>query len=197
MRTKRISVIYSAAKMPAKEKTTTSKFMSLALRHRPEKADIVLDEHGWTDADALLDGLNKSGRFTVTFDDIKEIAATGDKQRFQFNDDFTRIRAVHGHTVKVDLDLEEITPPDVLYHGTSAASVQGIKAYGIQPKQRVYVHLSVDTGTARNVGSRHGEPVVLTIDASKMHADGYKFYQSVNGIWLTDIVPSAYIMNTL
>ena len=47
--------------------------------------------------------------------------------------------------------------------------------------------------TATKVGSRHGKPVVLVINAIKMHEDGFKFYLSDNGVWLVDVVPPEYI----
>ena len=43
------------------------------------------------------------------------------------------------------------------------------------------------------VGWRHGPPVIYTVLAGKMHADGYRFYRSVNGVWLTKEVPTEYL----
>ena len=56
---------------------------------------------------------------------------------------------------------------------------------GLIPKSRLYVHLSKDYETAKTVGSRHGNPVVYQINAKQMAEDGYPFYLSVNGVWLT------------
>ena len=58
---------------------------------------------------------------------------------------------------------------------------------------RLYVHLSDNFETAEQVGSRHGDSVVLTINTKEMVNDGYVFYLSKNGVWLTDHVPSCYI----
>ena len=55
------------------------------------------------------------------------------------------------------------------------------------------MHLSSDTETARKVGSRHGKPVIYEIDCRKMGEDGYRFYLSENGIWLTKSVPAKYM----
>ena len=181
--------------MTDKERTSISKFLSLVLRHRPERIGISLDANGWADVAALLEGANKNRQVAITLDDIKEVVATNDKQRFAFNDDHTKIRANQGHSVSVDVELKESQPPAVLYHGTSTSSIQGITADGIHPKSRLYVHLSVDEETARKVGRRHGSPVILSIDAEKMHGEGYKFYLSANGVWLTESVPVSYITN--
>ena len=179
--------------MTDRELVTTSKFLSMILRHKPEKAGISLDANGWANLDDIIRGLNKHGRVHVDLDDIKRIVAISDKQRFVFNSTLTKIRANHGHTVKVDVELEEVTPPEILYHGTATKSLSGIMQEGIQPRERLHVHVSIDEKTAMNVGQRHGKAVLLTIEAARMHADGLKFYRSANGIWLTDYVPVKYI----
>jgi putative RNA 2'-phosphotransferase len=61
------------------------------------------------------------------------------------------------------------------------------------PKSRLYVHLSADMETARKVGQRHGKPVIYRVDCKRMAEDGYKFYRSVNLVWLTRKVPVGYI----
>ena len=179
--------------MTDREIISTSKFLSLILRHKPEKVGISLDANGWVDVDVLIGAMNKHGRITVTLDDIKDVVITNDKQRFAFNDDYTKIRANQGHSVSVDVELEEVQPPSVLYHGTSSNSIEGIIAKGIMPGQRLHVHLSGDEETALKVGQRHGKPVALVIHAAEMHKDGHKFFKSANGVWLTAFVPVEYI----
>jgi hypothetical protein len=56
-----------------------------------------------------------------------------------------------------------------------------------------HVHLSKDTETARKVGARRGKPVILQVDAGKMNSQGIKFFLSVNGVWLTESVPSVFL----
>jgi putative RNA 2'-phosphotransferase len=55
------------------------------------------------------------------------------------------------------------------------------------------VHLSNDRETARAVGQRHGKPVVYKVLAGKMQEDGYAYYRSQNGVWLTKEVPAQYL----
>ena len=109
--------------------------------------------------------------------------------------DYTKIRANQSHSIKVDVELKETEPPAILYHGTAARFIQSIKDGGLIAKNRLYVHLSADKETALKVGRRHGSPVVLTLNAAKMHEDGFKFYLSENGVWLTESVPAEYIHN--
>ena len=166
--------------------------MSLVLRHNPQKIGITLDENGWADVFLLLSGINRSGH-KATLDDLKEVVATNDKQRFKFNDDYSKIRANQGHSVAVDVEMKATVPPDTLYHGTATRFLEAIKSKGLIAKSRLHVHLSSEKETAIKVGSRHGKPVILVINASKMQADGLVFYFSENGVWLTESVPPEYI----
>ena len=170
---------------------STSKYISLILRHKPEVIDISLDEHGWAVVDDLIRGVNKT--HPLDMESLERIVAQDEKQRYSFNEDKTLIRANQGHSIPVDVELPEVTPPAVLYHGTGMKYKESIDAEGLIPKSRLYVHLSGDADTARKVGQRHGKPVIYTVDAAAMHADGYIFYRSVNGVWLTKKVPAKYL----
>lgn len=171
--------------------TDTSRFISLILRHRPDTIGITLDEHGWANVEELISGISKTQ--PITMEILEEIVSTDNKQRYSFNEDKTLIRANQGHSIPVDVELEAITPPPVLYHGTGEKYVASIDAEGLIPKSRLYVHLSADAETANTVGARHGKPVVYIINAKQMHNDGYVFFRSVNGVWLTKSVPVLYL----
>lgn len=177
-----------------KDYKTISKFLSLVLRHQPEKIDLELDINGWANVSDLLEKLP----FNISFDVLKDIVVTNDKQRFSFNQDNSLIRANQGHSLQgVDLKLDSITPPKILYHGTVDKFILSIKEEGLNKKSRQHVHLSADITTASNVGSRRGRPIILGIEALKMHQKGIEFYKSKNGVWLTDKVPSEYIIFNL
>lgn len=168
----------------------TSRFISLILRHDPAAAGIVLDDEGWANVDELLAGLISKGH-KIDRQDLQTIVDTDTKQRYALVGD--KIRANQGHSLKIDLKLPEEQPPELLYHGTAGKSLEAIQTKGLLPMDRQYVHLSADAWTAKKVGSRHGKPVILLIDAEKMHKDGLKFYRSENGVWLTAEVPVQYI----
>lgn len=169
-----------------------SRFLSFILRHRPDSINITLDEHGWANVDELIAGIAKTRPFTMEM--LEEIVRTDDKMRYSFNEDKTLIRANQGHSIAVNVELEERTPPNVLYHGTGKKYVESIDRIGLISKSRLYVHLSTDYYTAVTVGSRHGTPVVYKINTAAMMADGHKFYRSVNGVWLTKTVPVKYLI---
>jgi putative RNA 2'-phosphotransferase len=171
----------------------TSKFLSLVLRHDPARIGITLDEAGWTDVDGLLAAAAAHG-VRLTRDELHELVAASDKQRFALSPDGARIRANQGHSVDVDLQLPPREPPERLYHGTVEAALDGIREHGLVRGARHHVHLSADVATATKVGSRRGAPVILTIRAADMHAAGHVFYRSENGVWLTEQVPPRFIL---
>ena len=170
-----------------------SRFISLILRHKPEEIGIELDEHGWANVADLITGVsvNYPG---FTMDILEEIVATDDKQRYSFNEDRTLIRANQGHSIPVDVELEQVEPPEYLYHGTGMKYYASIMETGLIPKSRLYVHLSGDVETAVDVGKRHGDPVVFCVDAKAMHKHGFIFYKSKNGVWLTEKVPNEFLL---
>ena len=171
----------------------TSKFIAMLLRHKPEKAGIRLDKHGWTDVQKLIAGVNATGKYRLDEDILHEIVRTNDKQRFSFNADGTKIRANQGHSIDVDVELKEKLPPRMLYHGTGEKYAADILKKGILHKNRLYVHLSLNQETAEKVGARHGRPVIFQVDAAAMWRDGCHFFESVNHVWLTEQVPAKYL----
>ncbi len=172
----------------------TSKFLSLVLRHQPETIGITLDENGWTDVSMLLTKMATKGH-RISVDQLRFIVETNNKKRFAFNADESQIRASQGHSVEVDLGYIEKQPPQFLYHGTATRFLDLILADGLKKMNRHHVHLSSDEQTARSVGSRHGKPVVLIVKAEEMAANSHVFYQSENGVWLTDHVPAVYLVH--
>ena len=169
-----------------------SKFLSLVLRHEPEKIGITLDENGWTDCRELIEAAARNGKH---FDQatLFKVVRTNDKQRFALSGDASRIRANQGHSVEVDLALEAQTPPESLFHGTVEKFLDAIRETGLRKGERHHVHLSPDLVTATKVGERRGKPVILTVRAAEMSAAGHPFYLSANGVWLTDAVPPEFI----
>ena len=168
------------------------RFLCLDLRHHPEVAGITLDEHGWADVGALLDGVCGTGR-QIDRDTLERIVREDNKQRYSFNEDHTKIRANQGHSIPVDVELRKVQPPQYLYHGTATRFLPAIQAEGIKRMGRQYVHLSPDYQTAVAVGRRHGSPVVvLRTEAGAMAQNGMAFFRSENGVWLCEYVPPEY-----
>ena len=113
-----------------KQMRNTSKFISLILRHKPEVIGISLDEHGWADVRGLIEGVNRADGHCLDMEMLEEIVRADEKQRYSFNEDHTLIRANQGHSIPVDVELEEKTPPDILWHGTGEKYVPAIDEQG-------------------------------------------------------------------
>ena len=169
----------------------TSKFLSLILRHKPQRVGLELDEHGWADVDELIRRVSRKRPLDRAT--LEQIVATDEKQRYSFSTDGKLIRANQGHSIPVDVELAELQPPEILYHGTAQKFGASIITQGLLKMSRLYVHLSGDIETAVKVGRRHGKPIVFRVASGRMFADGYKFYRSVNGVWLTEHVPAIYL----
>lgn len=161
-----------------------SKRLAYLLRHDRR---YEFDTNGWRKVSDLIDNHG------FTLDVLKDIVNTNNKQRFEFSSDMQYIRARQGHSIQVDVELDEFTPPSVLYHGTAEHFVGDILEEGLKPQSRLHVHLSSTIETAVNVGKRHGVPVVFKVDSQKMFKDGATFYLSRNGVWLTDYIAAEYL----
>lgn len=164
--------------------TQKGKQLSFLLRH---DKDYNFDEHGYRTVSDLIEnhGFTKS--------ELIEIVETNDKQRYEFDATKDKIRARQGHSVKINVDLQEALPPDALFHGTATRFLDSIREKGILKMSRNYVQLSENIDTAMEVGRRHGNPVVLGVDTKTMREDGIKFYLSNNNVWLTEFVDRKYI----
>jgi putative RNA 2'-phosphotransferase len=178
--------------MNTNDVTSTSKFLSLVLRHKPDTVGVVLDEAGWIDVDVLLAACGKHGK-RIDRAMLDRVVATSDKKRFAFSDDGRRIRANQGHSVEVELGHAPAEPPTVLYHGTPEKSVEAIRREGLLKMQRHHVHLSEHAEQTLAVGARRGRPVLLTIRAEAMRRAGHTFYKTPNEVWLVDAVPAEFI----
>lgn len=169
-----------------------SKFLSLVLRHSPETIGLKLDANGWADVEELIAKCSTNGN-SLNQELLDYVVENNDKKRFAFNEDKTKIRASQGHSISVELNLNETEPSEFLYHGTVEKFLENIKKEGLQKMSRQHVHLSKDKETAVKVGSRRGIAQILTVRSGEMFKDGFKFYLSENNVWLTDEVPAKYI----
>lgn len=178
--------------MDKKRETRISKFLSLILRHQPEKIGLTLEKDGWANVEDLISASRKNG-FSFSLEELKQTVANNDKKRFSFDQSETKIRANQGHSVSIEIEFEKRTPPPILYHGTAERNVESILENGLVKRARHDVHLSADTETARKVGIRYGRPVIFEIDTVAMMENGFDFFVSENGVWLVENVPPQFL----
>lgn len=173
-----------------KEMTKDSKLLSYYLRHKPDEINCEIDKYGWVDVYQLC----KNSKFTLSYLE----AIVEQDTRYEFNRDKTKIRAFHGHSVKGIEPYIEFKPTMHLYHGTSTRFLPLIKESGeIKSMSRNYVHLSSDETKAKAIGSRHGKPVILVVDAVKASNDGIKFYDSGDDVALSENIPYKYVVDEI
>ena len=172
--------------------TEISKFLSLVLRHDPQRIGILLDSAGWTDIETLLAKAAQAGK-PFSRELLERIVAESDKQRFAISADGARIRANQGHSIDVELGLPIMEPPEFLYHGTADRFLPSILRAGLDRRNRHHVHLTANRIVAVDVGSRYGKPVVLRVAAQRMVEAGHKFRCSANGVWLVEAVAVEFI----
>ena len=122
-----------------------SKYLAKHLRHRPECLELHLETGGWVQVDVLLDACRRAS-FELTREELVEAVERNDRRRFSFDASGTRIRANQGHSVDIDLQLEAVEPPSILYHGPGHTTVEAILSQGLQRMGRHPVHLSSDVG---------------------------------------------------
>ena len=163
-----------------------SKRLAHALRHDPGKYGLVLNAQGWAPLADVVAALR------VDVPRIEAVLALPGKRRYEV--DGGRIRARYGHSVADPVELPAAVPPEVLFHGTSAAVVPAILDRGLLPMRRQYVHLSADRETALVVARRRrGEVALLVVAARAAYGAGVVFRESGDGVWLADPVPPAYL----
>lgn len=170
-----------------------SVFLCYVLRHKPEDIGLSLDSQGWVSIEDLLAKSNAAGK-NIDRQTLDKIVASDSKKRYSITTDGTRIRTAQGHSSDlVKIIRQAKVPPVTLYHGTAIRFLDSILKNGLVPGSRHEVHLCEDHATAVEVGRRHGEPVVLCVDAKIMMFKGFEFYQADNGVWLTDNVPFEFL----
>jgi putative RNA 2'-phosphotransferase len=181
--------------MDTQARRRLSKFLSLVLRHQPELLGLELGEHGFVPLSEVLTAIQQRREWKgVTEEQIREVVASSDKQRFEISEGM--IRARYGHSLAETIIYPEVEPPGLLYHGTSPGSLPSIFVEGLQPMSRQYVHLSTNPDQARAVGRRRSpKPVVLVVHANDAWRAGVRFYQPEERLYLATAIPSKFVQS--
>ena len=169
-------------------KVKVSRYMSYLLRHNPE--NLKMNRHGFVDLDEFLKKIKE--RFQVDKEFIFEIAEKSERKRFEIVED--TIRALYGHTIPVQLELEEDKTVKVLYHGTTNDAASKILKVGLKAMKRRWAHLSPTIEIATDIGLRRSkEPVVLEIDTEAARKNGTRFLRATNTVYLCSHIRPEHI----
>ena len=166
-------------------KIATSKKLAYLLRHSK-----LPDPNGWVEVVVIV------AELSITLDELEQVVANDPKGRFAFSKDRLAVRALYGHSTRVNLELKSTPPPSVLYHGTTSKYLPSIMKEGLKPRSRRFVHLSETEKEAIEVGSRHGHPAVLKVDAQAVASQGQHLFLAKRGVWLTESVAPQYLTLT-
>lgn len=177
-------------------------YLSYILRHHPEdNIDLSMDKHGWVQVEELIQKINEKGKYHFDMETLKTIVEKDQKQRYQFNDSLSKIKACQGHPIPwVQPELKYIEPPPYLYHGTTTDALKLIEETGyISKMKRHAVHLQeLKTKAWQSaIRRKNKNPVILKIDAKQMALDGYIFGVSVNDVWCIESVPVKFIVDRI
>lgn len=165
-----------------------SKYMSYLLRHNPE--GLAMDEQGFVDFGKLMEKLRP--HFHVNKESILELIEEGSRRRFEIAGN--KIRALYGHSLHVELKLEEDRTAKKLYHGTNQEAARQILREGLKTMRRKWVHLSPTPKVAKQVGLRRtAYPTILQIDAETARRNGVKFYKASGEVYLCKAISPQYI----
>ena len=112
--------------------------MSYALRHNPKQYGLELDEYGAVDINVFLKALKEKEKKCkdLTIQEIEDIVKTCPKQRYIIEDGKIRARGGHNKDLGFRVKKEVVTPPGILYHGTSPESAKTILKEGLKPMGR-------------------------------------------------------------
>lgn len=169
-----------------------SRFAALILRHKPETVGISLDPSGFVEIDVFVRAVaSQPGWGWVDEAKIRALA-TRDPRRYELDGD--RIRARYGHSIAIEAPGVPVVPPEWLYHGTAPDTLDLIRAQGLMPQNRQFVHLSTSRQDALAVGSRHApEAVVVTVLARRASEAGLTFYHASPSIYLVRQIQPEYL----
>lgn len=187
--------------MNNQETSRISKYLCYILRHSPSAASLDMDEHGWISIGQLIDNVNADSKVELTRELIEQIVETDDKGRYRISEDGKLIKASQGHSIPwVVPELEQRTPPEYLYHGTTQEAYEEIQKSGaILRMSRHAVHLHADERIAWQVAKRRKNktPIVLKIASGVMTKEGIPFSISENSVWFCERVPVKYICQVI
>lgn len=176
--------------------TRLSKFMSLILRHRARSFGLTLDAEGFAPLDDFVAVVAREQRLPP--DEaraaILKVVETGAPKRYEVRGGL--IRATYGHSRRntPEIAYPSVEPPATLFHGTAPEALGAIRAEGLKPMRRQYVHLSTTLERARTVAERHTRaPLILLIRAKAAYEAGVVFHAPEPQHYLARAIPVEFI----
>lgn len=191
--------------MSSKAEIAKSKYLSWALRHGLIELGLIPDSEGYVKLDHLLNKTNQSSNNNpLTTDEVLNLVKNCPKQRFGIKtvESDLFIRANQGQSKKVgalinsDKLLVKLTEPiEGVFHGTYKKHLQSIQSSGLNRMDRKHIHFA-KSANAKS-GQRTNCNMFVFVNMKQAMADGIIFYESANGVILTEgidgILPAKYL----
>ncbi|KAL1512076.1 hypothetical protein AB1Y20_005348 [Prymnesium parvum] len=173
-----------------------SKALSRLLRHAAEHDGVPISHDGWVAvADALRWASSRTRGAPCDEPTLRALVAADEKQRFALRvraDGVAEIRANQGHSMAaVSVELKELSAaeaPQLVVHGTYAAAWRRIREEGLHRMRRQHVHFARGLPGESGVisGMRSSCELLVWVDVRAAMGAGIRFFESSNGVVLTD-----------
>ncbi|KAJ2937493.1 hypothetical protein O0L34_g17537 [Tuta absoluta] len=177
---------------PEKDLYRLSKTLTWLLRHSAKKEGLHISPEGYVPVDEILRH-SRIAQLKYKQEDIEKVVAEDKKQRFVLKKTEGRlfIKACQGHSVPLlKAEHTPITEPiyDIVVHGTYLHAWPSILKQGLSRCNRQHIHFAKGTPKDKSVisGLRGNVEVYIYVDLKKALEDGLKFFESENGVILTE-----------
>ena len=164
--------------------------LAYMLRHQPDEFDVEVDKFGYADLEDVLDALSEELDEDIEEEDVSAAIEAGDRPRYEIVDG--KIRALYGHSIKVDPG-EPTEPPEELYLGMGSRDADRATKSGLSAGRRRFLHLATSEEDAKEMGRRAApEYTVVTVFARDAWEDGVSFYDR-KALFLSDAIPTEHL----
>lgn len=178
--------------MSDKQQAYLSRSLSFILRHKDRSggSTVRIDHSGFASLDDVVTAINSHQKTRIIDAGmIVETVHNDVKGRFELVDDgeVLRIRALSGHTFRVDIAGNDFTPEGPLWFGTTMEAFDRIEEHGLACSAKLKARLRATREEAEAIAaSRRGDPLLIEVDAERLSSHGYRFTRLSNGEIVTD-----------
>ena len=170
-----------------KSPQTLAKFIAYILERRPDEFGLVTDKEGFVKIKELIKAITeeKDWKYVRRFH-LDEILYTLPSPPFEIFD--KHIRAKRRDRLPEALLTRD--PPKLLFTCIRKRAYPFVLDKGISPAGHHHVILAADRKLAERIGKRTDqEPLILSVHVQKSIANGVRFYQTGELLYLSESIP--------
>ena len=174
-----------------------SKALTKLLRHHAMQDGVPISPDGWMLVEDALRYVAKKRKIKSNEAAVRKLVEQSDKQRFSVREtnEGLAIRANQGHSMDgINIAMQSL--PDhvgLAVHGTYHEAWPSIQSSGLSRMARQHVHMARDLPGQSGVvsGMRSNCELLIWVDVARARAAGMRFFESENGVILTDGIDGA------